>query len=907
LCLFSRRRYRRRSPNPCRLSAIAGVTLLLLPLSRAAIAGVQIAATRATYRVRGSVGLQAPQIDATVEIAFTNRSGHALHEAVLVLFPNRFSLPDEGINDFNRPFVYPDEEFHPGALDVLEARDGGTAVSIEPVHQSGLPDGTVVRMPLAALSPGASRTLTLRFRTVIPMRFGTFGTFEDQLTAVGGWYPYLARLDRDGTWRTDEPPPLADFDVHLTVAPDTELVLNGRHFVHQPFASAEISSVRYLSLIAARQLLRAEATVENTHIVYLYPPPRRVSRISPEPPPTDTMLAALREIIASRPSIAPPPPRELVVVAAPLRLNLTAPGEGAVIISDRALKVHWLLRPFHELQLAQSIYAEMLRPIINSREMPADVEWVREGLSHLLARRYVSQARPGTRSVQEWIDLFNIFAIVDRFETVPKIPFVEAFFEHARSADPLRTEIMTLNVVEPPGRVILGKLRQLTGDDAFDPLIDHCTTANQAFRQCAAAESGRDLDWFFAQWLQPYPGINYRLGDVELNDRREVPGGGAGGLDHTITVIRESSRPIVEPVPVRLRSIGGHDVDLCWNGQGDSGRLTAHTPGRMYQAIIDPDHQLIEDRRDNDARPPTPQLVLDTAEVEISSTEFGISGLIVGRGRYDYHKDLAIAPFYTNRSIGFTAGARSHWGEQIDPTSYRHNLYGFYRFEALNGDFKDSRRPSVRTVGQTASLGVRYDYTNVFSFDNPTDERALRLYADWYDRSLGGDFDYVDWGASVTLTQPLLSHRSIGALQVLNGFSEPLGSSRVPNQGLYSLGGSLSIRGIGAEDTLARNILVVRTELRQDVFPEVDLNLFDLLVLRRGQLRLFADSGRVSNSAGRLYDVGSFALGVGTALAGEYEFMGFFPSVAYMAIATRVDDPSKAGEVQFLFGTRQAF
>ena len=62
-------------------------------------------------------------------------------------------------------------------------------------------------------------------------------------------------------------------------------------------------------------------------------------------------------------------------------------------------------------------------------------------------------------------------------------------------------------------------------------------------------------------------------------------------------------------------------------------------------------------------RPPEPQIVLDTAEVEVSSTEFGFSGLIVGRGRYDYHKDLAAAAFYTNRSLGVDTGVREWLGD----------------------------------------------------------------------------------------------------------------------------------------------------------------------------------------------------------------------------------------------------
>jgi outer membrane protein assembly factor BamA len=202
-------------------------------------------------------------------------------------------------------------------------------------------------------------------------------------------------------------------------------------------------------------------------------------------------------------------------------------------------------------------------------------------------------------------------------------------------------------------------------------------------------------------------------------------------------------------------------------------------------------------------------------------------------------------------------------------------------------------------------LGVRYDYNNLVAFDNPTQEVDFRLFGDWFDGSLGSSFDYADWGGSLVLTHPLWTHRTILAGEITNGFSEPIGSSRVPLQGLFSLGGSRSIRGIGAEDELARNIFLVRTELRQMIYPELDLNLLDLLVLRRTQVRLFVDTGQVSNSAGAVYDPRGYAVGAGVGFAAVYDFMGFFPSLAYIEIATRAD--RRPGDVQFLFGTRQSF
>ena len=325
----------------------------------------------------------------------------------------------------------------------------------------------------------------------------------------------------------------------------------------------------------------------------------------------------------------------------------------------------------------------------------------------------------------------------------------------------------------------------------------------------------------------------------------------------------------------------------------------------MRQVEIVPDRKLIETTRADNFRPPEPQIVLDTAEVEITSTEFGFSTLMVGRARYDYRKDLAVAGFYTNRSVGADAGARYHWGRQNDPTSYRNNIYAFYGAQALDRSFKDMQHPAVRTAGHSNNLGVRYDYNNVFAYDNPTQEVHVRLFTDWYDHALGSDYNYVDWGGSLVLTHPLWTHRTIVGGEISNAFSEPLGSSRVPLQGLYSLGGSRTIRGIGAEEQLGRNLFLVRAELRQAIYPELDLNFFDLLVLRRAQVRLFVDTGQVDNAAGRVYDPTRYAVGVGIGFAAVYDFLGFFPSTAYIEIATRADRDQS--NVQFLFGTRQSF
>jgi len=858
---------------------------------------------RPQYRLDATVRPEQPQIEGRVEIAFTNLSRRPLEEAVLLLFANRFSEPDTDLNDFTRTLVYPRQVFDPGGMEILDVSDGGAPSSAAPLPVTGLPPATFVRVPIAPLAPGATRTLSIGFRTTAPHRYGTFGAVDGQLTLLGGWYPMLAALDEAGFWAIDVPPPLGDCDVTLRAEADLTLLLNGRAAPPGAgLARARVPGVHYLTLIAAPRLLVDETRAGETRIVYLHAPaPVSSQRLALGPSRTELVLASLAEIVARRPAPVPAPP-EVVVVAAPLRQDLTAPGEGAVVVSDRLLELPGLLRPFHELQLAQAVYAELLRRRLAPREPARDYPWVSEGVSRLLAERYLMAVQPERRDVYQWIDLFNVFATVDRFEVTPKIPFTGAFFAGAREADPRHVEVGGVTAVGPPGRVTMAKLRALLGPPAFDPLLDACLNDPAPFAACVAAGApDHPIAARLAEWTGPYPAIDYRVESTEFN----VPDG-AGGYRHRVGMRRVASRPFVEPVTVRLQSLGGADVDVQWRGEdGDVGIVSTTTDGHVYRAVIDPDRALIDDDRGNNAWLPRTQVVVDSADVEVTSSEFGIAALLVGRLRYDYTKDLAVSGFYTNRGVGFTAGPRLHWGTPIDGARFRNNLYAFYRFEALDRSFVAVDVPRRRTGGQLGGFGARYDYGNVYWGDWPTRQRRLRLFVDWYETELGSNYDYVDWGYVASATTPLFTPRTVLAGEILNGFSEPYAGSLVPNQGLYGLGGERSIRGISAEQTLARNIFVLRTELRRELTSGLDLDLLDAVVLRDINVRLLLDTGQVSNSAGRIYDVGRWAVGAGVGVGLRYDVMGFFPASAYLDIATRLDEDQ--GDVQVLFGSSQSF
>jgi hypothetical protein len=431
--------------------------------------------------------------------------------------------------------------------------------------------------------------------------------------------------------------------------------------------------------------------------------------------------------------------------------------------------------------------------------------------------------------VHDWIDWFDVFAIVDRFETAPKVPFVQAFFRNAQSDDDLRESVFTYSGNHPPARLAFARLERSVGAEDLARAVDlQLASPCRPFVDTLGAATGKE------------------------------PAAADGVLDAAL------APPLPADVPV----------------------------------IVDPALRPPRDRSRY-------QLVLDTADVEVSSTEFGLAALFVARERGDYTKDLAINPYLTERGYGVNAGPRVHFGPRNDANTFRHNLYAFYDHQWLDSGFKDDSEPELRDRGQIGGFGVRYDYSNVYDYDNPTNQREARLFADWYDADFGGDYGFVRFGGRVAGTTPLGTPRTIGALELLTGFEESTSDQGVPIQAQYSLGGRRALRGVSVNEKLARNIGLVRAEIRQDVFPEVDFNLLDVLIYRRPQLQLFVDTGQVDDSAGRALNPEHWAIAAGTGINALYDFLGFFPGRAYIELATRLDRDQT--NFQVLFGTRQAF
>ena len=789
------------------------------------------AAREPHYALTATLDATAGTIRGSVAITFANDGREPLRQAYLRLYPNRFLRDGDEVNDITRMHVYPENEFSPGSITIdAAAASDGTPLLSRIVARDETPAETVLELDLATpVPPGATTTVVLGFTTQLPERFGPLGRTELADTAVAGWYPYLVTRAADGAWLWTAGPAPADVSAAVTAPPELTLVAGSDVFPapHAATVQAESRRVRTFTLVALPDASVSTAEAGGTAITFVAPKAVREQRVAFGPVAPELFRDVVKRALDLRPPTLAAPPT-LTVVQVPLRWNLTTPSDGLVVVSDRAMRVHELLRPFHEAQIAQAVYAELVRSEMRACPEPQP-RWTSDGIAWALADRYLDAVHPDHRSVHDWIDWFDVFAIVDRFETAPKVPFVQAFFTNAQSDDDLRENVFTYSGNRPPPRLVLARLDRSVGTDELAKAVD-------------------------AQLAAPCAPFSAALG--------KAAGATSGTTDAALDAAL--APPLAEDVPV----------------------------------IVDPSLRPARERS-------TYQLVLDTADVEVSSTEFGLAALFVARRRGDYTKDFAISPYLTERGYGVNAGPRVHFGPRNDANTYRHNVYAFYDHAWLDRGFKDDSQPDLRDSGQIGGFGLRYDYSNVYFYDNPTNQREGRVFVDWYDPDLGGDYGFVRFGGRVAATTPLLTPRTIGAIELLVGFEEPTNDRGVPIQAQYSLGGRRALRGVSVNEKLARNIGLARFEVRQDVFPEVDWNLLDLLVYRRPQLQLFVDTGQVDDSAGRSLSPEHFAIAAGTGVNVLYDFLGFFPGRAYIELATRLDRDQT--NFQVLFGTRQAF
>ncbi|MFO7893214.1 MAG: M1 family metallopeptidase [Longimicrobiales bacterium] len=146
------------------------------------------------------------------------------------------------------------------------------------------------------------------------------------------------------------------------------------------------------------------------------------------------------------------------------------------------------------------------------------------------------------------------------------------------------------------GSLVLRMLRDMLGEDVFRTGLReyyqrfrfHNVTRHD-FRQVMEDVSGRDLGWFFRQWLDTTDWLDYQVGQVSVS-------GAPADLTVTVEIRREG--PAWMPVVVEAG-----DARTTVESRERSTTVTLHPTTRPEAVVVDPDGSLLDADRSNNRRP----------------------------------------------------------------------------------------------------------------------------------------------------------------------------------------------------------------------------------------------------------------------------------------------------------------
>jgi hypothetical protein len=825
------------------------------------------------------------EVEGWVSITLENPGDAPLERFYLWLYPNRFAGETRGLDDVSRYWVYP-RRHDPGGMRLervtVEVAGGPAAVvgqggwRAEPQAAAGRGVLWSIALP-APVAPGERVRVAARYRARIPERYGAFGCVDGQCTMAGGFYPMPAALDRTG-WDLLAPPLRADTDVKVVLERPASIVLFDQWSGNDAAAfRVRVPAVRYATLVVAPAHFESARQVGGA----------RIRTLSPEPPPPapdaarvvlaytledhgrfalDTAETALAVLADVDPALRP---SALTMVVAPLRLELASAHERAVLVSDRFYRI-WpaeRFRKFHRRQLARAVYAAwLLRRRL--RAGPLDRDQAADLAAAWLSDLFVLRRYQRREFIQNILRPVAFVPAIDQLLYAPQTMFADAYFGDAApdsAGTAVRDDPRLFMHARPRGRFFYARLRDLLGDRKLAGALSAMTARGADLADSLAEQHGRPLGWFFRQWNQPPPRVNYRL--VGHSARRD-----GDAFVNRVEVARETAAgdtPPVEPVEIRATDRDGTSHRLRWSGRTQRAAISYRSSSPVEWAWVDPDarlqqtsvlrpsqHARFDDRDRHQLR-----FVYNSFGVLLNVSD--LSALLAADFSLSRVHDLENQlRFIAYASAAVRAGAlisyRRGFGPEVTPDRLLGRAALTLGAARLDGDFFAGADAMPRDASQatlTASLGKD---TEVFRFE-PLAKQDARLAASFTltrrDEVPGAAADVLASGDVLAVTSrtatPRLGHTVAGELSVAAAFGDIQSRTQ-----LLTPGGADGVRGLAPGALFARAAATLRGEYRHTFVHDLDWNFGHYTFVRGIGGVAFVDAGLVSPCSGYLPEGG---------------------------------------------------
>jgi hypothetical protein len=846
--------------------------MLRLVAAVAVVCAAAVAHGGPSYDLSVRVDAEARHVEGHARIVVPNDTAAPLHELWLWRFPERFATRSPALNDYNFYWVYP-YRFNPGHMRTGAVLVDGRAASVEVRDHAQAGRGTLLHVALdPPLAPGAAATLDVDFSVEVPTRYGPFGCIHGNCTLTG-FYPMVAPPG----FALDAMPGRGRYRLSVAVHDVSDVVVNGelRALERGRRLDFDVGEAPGLTLMVGRPRLRQfERTVRGVRIVYLSPsgrgmpsPPEHVLPYQPANR-VDRVLDAAAEAVDLLGELGAPLPagEEVHIVAGPLRIQLAQSLPGVVFVSDQLFDIFPLQRflKFHEFELARAVYQSWIARRTLAVERPDDFGWAPGAAASYLVDLYTLRSYRKTEFAREILAWASFIPAIDRVMYAPQVPFASSYFYTLEDPDPLRDNLAQFDNQRPTGKTVYTKLRDLLGTPAVD-LLTRAQLGGIALRPQAEKLRGSSLDWFWKQWLGPYPKVDYRFADVR-SERL-----GKNAYRHSARVIKLGADPPVEPVEVRAVDRKGNVANQTWDGVGREHTYVFDMAAPLSVVEIDPRGRLVEDLpgssddlKFDDRHPPRWKFIYNnfggllrffpTLGLDLS-LDFSLSRIL------DLHHGLRFVIYRSESTqVGITSSYSYGFGRKITAARLSSAFgvsLGVARIDPSFG----------QAVGAGANPGTLLTGSASWGYDDRLfvwePLKALSLGA-----AIAVDETVLDNGQLLSQGVASIGWESIVPLADGHGLAMSFGAAatfgdlKIARQ-MLSAGGDGGMRGYDVESLLGRWRALGRVEWRHIFTHELDINLLHSLYLRGIGGAVFAEAGIVSPCESYRPDAKSVAADVG--------------------------------------------
>ena len=525
---------------------------------------------------------------------------------------------------------------------------------------------------------------------------------------------------------------------------------------------------------------------------------------------------------------------EVHLVEVPLRTELADPQAGVILVSDQLYKLFPLarFRKFHSFQLVRAVFAVLAERRLADVEHPADLGWSPDVLASWLLDLYTLRTYRQKEFAKDILRWVSFIPAIDRILYAPQIPFASAYFNTLDDPTPTRDDLRRFSNTRPRGKVIYEKLRDLLGDEPTQQAMRAVWKGAPVHETAETAWGQSSLNWFFTQWLRPYPEVNYHF---ELQGSEQAPN---GRLKHRIRVIKDGNSPPIEPVEIRVTEWGGVRHELVWDGHGNKTVLTVETERGIRSVILDPRGRLSEqitgdnnDLRADNRRPGEVRFVYNNfgALFNFSTLKFDLSVDFSFSRMYDVKNAFRLALYHSeSTTIGGVLGYYRSFGKKITQSRLASAAAIVLRAARLDSSF--ARQGVEPQPGTRLSLQFALGHDNRFFPWEPWEYSSA---------SMSVSYALTILDTSELFQQITVSGEVGHSFLITPGHSVALelraaatfGDLRVPSQALF-VGGPDGLRGYLPDELPGRAYAMARGEYRHLVVRDLNVNLFYLAYLR---------------------------------------------------------------------------